>query len=108
MAPAISVIVPVYNGALYIVEAVEAILAQTYPAREIIVVNDGSTDGTATVLARFEGRITLITQANAGVQAARNRGIERACGAWIALCDADDFLGADLSRTSSPAAASSA
>lgn len=99
----VSVVIPAYNGAVWIAETLQAILAQTHPAREVIVVDDGSTDDTSAVVARFVPHVTLIQQSNEGVQAARNRGIAAAKGDWIALCDQDDLwlpgylqAGADL------------
>ena len=86
----VSVIIPVYNGERFLAEAVESVFAQTYRAVEIIVVDDGSTDGTASVAGRFGDRITFLRQDNAGVGPARNRGVRAASGAFIAFLDADD------------------
>ncbi len=85
-----SVIIPAFNGAPWIAQTLDAVLAQTLPAGEVIVIDDGSTDDTGAVVARFAPRVTYLRQANAGVQAARNRGIAAAKGDWIALCDQDD------------------
>jgi glycosyltransferase involved in cell wall biosynthesis len=101
-----SVVMPLYNKAPYVVEAIESILCQSCPAEEIIVVDDGSTDGGPELVRRIgDRRIHLATQANAGVSAARNYGIEIANGNYIAFLDADDryrpgFLGriAELAR----------
>lgn len=87
----ISVVVPAYNGGRWIGETLSAILAQDAPALDVIVVDDGSTDDTAAVVAKFVPRVTYIRQENAGVQAARNLGIATARGDWIALCDQDDL-----------------
>ncbi len=85
-------IVPVYNGAAYVCEAIDSILAQaTADTTEIIVVDDGSTDGTAAALSRFGARITLLRQDNRGVSAARNAGIAVASGDPIGFLDADDL-----------------
>jgi glycosyltransferase involved in cell wall biosynthesis len=88
--PAISAIVPVYNRAGTIGRALDSIAAQTRPADEVIVVDDGSTDGLGEVVARDYPDVTVIRQDNAGVSAARNRGVAAATGEWIALLDSDD------------------
>lgn len=85
----ISVIVPTYNSAHYLGEALTSIAAQTLPAAEIIVVDDGSTDATAQVAAAFG--VTYMYQANAGAAAARNRGVAAANGTILAFLDADDL-----------------
>lgn len=87
----VSCVVPVFNGEAFVAEAVASILAQTYPRREIIVVDDGSDDGTREVLARFGDQIRVLRQANLGPSAARNRGIEESRGAFLAFLDADDI-----------------
>ncbi len=89
--PLVSVIIPTYNRAAMLVEAVDSVLAQTYRPFELIVVDDGSTDDTADRLKRYADRLTVVRQANQGVSAARNRGIGRAAGALIALLDSDDL-----------------
>jgi len=83
---------PAYNYARFIPAAIESILAQDYPADaiEIIVVDDGSTDGTEAALAPYRDRLTLVRQANLGLRGAVNTGLERASGEYIALLDADD------------------
>jgi glycosyltransferase involved in cell wall biosynthesis len=86
----ISVIIPAYNAAAYIERAIGSVLAQTRPADEIIVVDDGSKDNTADIVRSFADKVKLISQANAGVSAARNAGIRAATGDWIAFLDADD------------------
>ena len=85
-----SVIIPAYNCGRFLAEALESVLAQTLPAHEVIVVDDGSTDDTPAVAARFGERILYHRQSNRGVSAARNVGIDRATGDWLAFLDADD------------------
>lgn len=97
----ISVVVPVHNGAHFIAGCVESILAQTFPACEILVVDDGSTDGTGAVLEAFGGRVRVIAQPQKGRSAARNAGIEAAQGDYVAFLDADDrFLPSHLEQLS--------
>jgi len=86
----ISVIIPAYNAAATIGRAIDSVLAQTCPAREIIVVDDGSTDDTVSIVGEYGGRIEYTYQPNAGPGPARNAGIRAARGDWIAFLDADD------------------
>ena len=90
----ISVIVPIYNCKNYIKRCVDSLLLGTHPNMEIILVNDGSTDGVEDVLATYENRdnVIIIHQENGGVSAARNRGLESATGQYIGFVDADDFV----------------
>lgn len=97
-SPIFSVVIPVFNGAGTLGRAIESVLAQSYPAGEIIVVDDGSTDDTARVIAGFGQRIVSIYQANAGVSAARNNGAKRAKSGWLAFLDADDWYYSDRLR----------
>ncbi|MEX2400210.1 MAG: glycosyltransferase family 2 protein [Rhodothermales bacterium] len=88
-----SVILPAYNAAPYIREALQSVFDQTYPSFEIIVVDDGSTDGTAEIVREYaaaDTRVTLVRQSNQGVGAARNTAIRHARGIYIAPLDADD------------------
>jgi len=91
MAPKISVVVPAYNAAGTIAATLQALLAQTVPPHEIVVVEDGSKDNTREALQPFADRVTLIFQENSGVSATRNRGVAETTGDWVAFCDADDL-----------------
>lgn len=91
MDPLVSVIIPVFNGERFLRDAVESVLAQQYSPVEIIIVDDGSTDGTATVARSFPETVHYMYQTNQGPAAARNRGIEQAQGSLIAFADADDL-----------------
>jgi glycosyltransferase involved in cell wall biosynthesis len=86
----VSVIIPTYNRQSQIAAAVESAMAQTHRNIEIIVVDDGSTDGTAAVLARFGNRIRILRQSNSGPSSARNRGAAAAGGGILAFLDSDD------------------
>ncbi len=88
--PSVSVIIPSYNCARFVTDAVDSVLAQTSPPDEIIVVDDGSTDDTAQCLAPYMDRIRYVHQQNGGISSARNRGIQQAQGTLIAFIDADD------------------
>jgi len=89
--PGVSCIVPLYNGAAYLCEAVESIWAQTYQPLEVIVVDDGSTDDIATATRQLGVRIRYVRQDNRGPAAARNHGVSLARGELIAFLDADDL-----------------
>jgi len=91
VAPEFSVIIAVYNGEQTIVRAIQSVLDQSCPAHEIIVVDDGSTDGTAEQVKQFGEAVRYIYQQNAGVAAARNAGVDMASGDWLAFLDADDY-----------------
>jgi glycosyltransferase involved in cell wall biosynthesis len=86
----VSVIIPNYNYAHYVREAVDSVLAQTYESIEVIVVDDGSKDNSRQVLAGYGDRITAIFQQNQGVSAARNNGVAHSRGEFVAFLDADD------------------
>lgn len=87
----VSAIIPTYNRAHIVCEAVDSVLTQTYPHIEVIVVDDGSKDDTLARLQHYGDRIRVVTQANAGPAAARNRGIAEARGDLIAFLDSDDI-----------------
>jgi glycosyltransferase involved in cell wall biosynthesis len=91
-SPLVSVVTATYNMSRYVAEAVDSVLAQTYPNVEVIVVDDGSTDGTTESLAKYrsDGRVHIIRQENRGQSAAKNRGLREARGEFIGFCDADD------------------
>ncbi len=89
--PLVSVIIPVYNAAAYVREAIESVRAQTYPNREIVCVDDGSSDDSLEVLRSFGDAVTIVRRAeNGGIGAARNNGIAAARGEVFAFLDADD------------------
>ena len=89
--PLISCIIPVFNGVRYLGEALDSILAQTYRPIEIIVIDDGSTDGTGELVARYGDRIRYFRQNNEGAPTARNAGLSAARGAFVAFLDSDDL-----------------
>jgi len=97
--PLVSVVIPAYNAETYIAAAVESVLAQTFRDFELIVVDDGSSDSTASRLAAYEGALRCIRQANSGVSRARNNGVEASRGRLVAFLDADDvWLPAKLEK----------
>ena len=87
----ITVVIPLYNRATLIGETLEAVLRQTQPAAGVIVIDDGSTDGSPEAVEQFGNSVRLIRNGKQGVQAARNTGIAQAETDWIALCDSDDI-----------------
>lgn len=92
MTPELSVIIPVYNGASYICQAIDSVLNQIGVRTEIIVVNDGSTDDLLDRLAAYEGNISLYSIKHSGLSAARNYGLEKVTCEYVMFLDADDFL----------------
>jgi glycosyltransferase involved in cell wall biosynthesis len=89
--PLVSVVVPTYNCARFLPEALESAFAQTYQPVEIVVVDDGSTDGSMDLLSGYGSRVRLLRQPNQGVSAARNHGIRESRGEFVAFLDADDL-----------------
>lgn len=94
LKPSVSIVIPCYNKRAYVRAAIESALSQTYPC-QVIVVDDGSTDGSLAEVQSFDQRITWETGPNRGGSAARNRGLELATGEWIQFLDADDILPED-------------
>jgi len=93
-SPLVSVVMPAYNARRYVAEAIESVLSQTFGDFEFLIVDDGSTDDTGAIVKDFaarDRRIEVITQANSGVGAALNAGLERARGRYIARMDSDDI-----------------
>src|SRR5437868_12130431 len=91
--PEISVVIPLYNKERFIARALQSVFAQTFRDLEVIVIDDGSTDRSLEVVARFsDPRLRVIRQANAGPGAARNRGARESTSEFIAFLDADDEL----------------
>jgi glycosyltransferase involved in cell wall biosynthesis len=93
--PQVSVIIPAYNGANYIQQAIESVLTQTYQNWELIIIDDGSTDNTRQIVQQYGDQLRYFSQENQGVAAARNRGILEAKGEFIAFLDQDDWFLAD-------------
>ena len=94
-APALSVIVPVYNVEPYLARCLDSVLAQTERDIEVVCVDDGSTDGSHAILARYaaaDGRIRVVTQENKGLSGARNSGLDVARGRYVMFVDSDDWI----------------
>ncbi len=89
--PRVSVIIPVYNGEAYLAEALDSILGQTRPPQEIIVVDDGSSDGTSAVAQGFGPPVRTLHQENGGAPVARNTGVVAATGDFLSFLDSDDL-----------------
>jgi glycosyltransferase involved in cell wall biosynthesis len=94
--PLVSIIIPVYNSKMYLQQAIESAVGQTWPDTEIIIVDDGSTDGSLAIAQTYQNdNIKVFTQPNRGASAARNKGIKEAKGQYIQFLDADDGLSAN-------------
>ena len=89
--PTVSVIIPAFNAEEYIAETLDSVLAQTYRDYEILIIDDGSTDGTRRVLGDYEKQIRIIQKENGGPASARNVGIQHAQGEYLAFLDSDDL-----------------
>lgn len=95
MEPLVSIIVPVFNAEPWLTRCITSILAQTFVDFELILINDGSTDGSLSILRDFstkDSRIRIIDQSNSGVSATRNIGLKHSKGTWITFIDADDWI----------------
>lgn len=93
--PIVSIVVPVYNTEAYLERCLDSLCGQTYSAIEIIIVNDGSTDGSAQIISKYaanDDRIKVVTKPNGGLAAARNSGVSVASGEWIWHVDSDDYV----------------
>ena len=104
----VSVIVPVFNTEKYLEKCLDSLLAQTWKNIEILIVDDGSTDGSPAILSRYQKadpRIRLFTQKNGGLSAARNTALRHASGEWLMFADSDDFVSEDFCETALNAAA---
>ena len=99
MSPLVSIVIPVYNAENYLAECLESVRSQTLRDIEIICVDDGSTDGSASILADYakkDERIHAVSQPNGGELAARNTGVQLASGEWIGFVDSDDRVSPDM------------
>jgi glycosyltransferase involved in cell wall biosynthesis len=96
--PAISIVIPAYNAEHFIAETIDSVLGQSFQDIELIIVDDGSTDGTAALIARNYPSVKLISKPNGGVSSARNAGVRAASSEWIAFVDSDDIWHPDKLR----------
>ena len=96
----ISIVVPVYNAEKYLDECIQSIINQTYPALELLLINDGSKDGSRGICEKYEAdpRVRVINKENGGVQSARTMGVKLATGKYLTFVDADDVLEKDTYR----------
>lgn len=102
MDSSLSIIIPVYNNENYLRPALQSVLAQTYPDFEVLVIDDGSTDGSLAICREFaqkDDRLRVIQKENGGVSSARNRGLEEAAGQYIAFVDGDDCIDPEMYTT---------
>lgn len=93
--PIVSIIIPVYNAESFLRRCVESVLAQDFKDYEVLLINDGSTDGSAEICEEYaanDTRIVVFTKENGGVSSARNLGLEKARGEWVSFIDADDWV----------------
>ena len=91
MSVRVSTIIPAYNAERTIAQAIDSALSQDFKGQEVVVVNDGSTDSTATILKKYGNQIQVVTQRNGGLSAARNAGVRHSTGEYLAFLDADDI-----------------
>ena len=98
MPPLVSILIPVFNTRQWVGAAIDSALAQTWPDTEVIVLDDGSTDGSLDVVRAYAGRVRIHTQSNGGQNVSRNRLTEFSRGDWLVYLDADDELSADAVR----------
>lgn len=100
--PQLSIIIPIYNAAPYLQKCLDSILAQAYTDYEVLLIDDGSTDGSADVCRDYaarDGRLSYLHKENGGVSSARNMGIRQAVGQFVCFVDADDWLQPDMLST---------
>ena len=101
----VSIIIPVYNAEKYLLRCVKSILVQTYPNFELLLINDGSTDGSKELcdsLLLKDNRIKVFHKQNGGASSARNYGLDKAIGKYVCFVDADDWVDADYIETLLP------
>ncbi|OYP35780.1 glycosyltransferase family 2 protein, partial [Rhodopirellula sp. MGV] len=104
ISPLVSIVIPCFNAESYIAEAIESVLAQSYPHVEVVVVDDGSTDSSLEVIKSFGDRVRWYSGPNLGGCAARNRGVQMAQGELVQFLDSDDLLGPDKLKAQVPLA----